>query len=166
MLRIPNQNRSTLAQPAKRALDNPTASFAAFIALQCQLLFADPSNVRRMTMRHRRRTTGRIVVSLVKAEMLRALRRRRRTLDYNRLNRLLQQLAVLNIGPGDDNAERTAGGLDDYAAFRARFAAIRGIWADLIPPKRALPIAPSALCHSQFTPPSSSQFSMSTAQMR
>src|SRR5271165_2495237 len=98
--------------------------------------------------------------------MLRRFLRRLRPLDHDRLDRLFQQLRIVNVGAGDHNPHRPAVGLADYATFCAWFAAIRGVWADEIPPKRALPIAPSALCHSQLTPPSSSQFSIKRAQIR
>ena len=78
----------------------------------------------------------------------------------------LQQLGVVNVGPVDHRAQGAAVFLDDHAAFRARLATIRGIWADFIPPKRALARAPSADCQSQLRPPSSSHSLTNAAQMR
>jgi hypothetical protein len=53
--------------------------------------------------------------------------------------------------------QRTTGGLDQQAALYPGFASVGGIGSDVISPKRALPIAASAACHSQWTPPSSAQ---------
>jgi hypothetical protein len=79
---------------------------------------------------------------------------------------LLEQLGVVDVDGHHDHAQRTAVGLDDHTAFGALFRAIRGVGTDMVPPKRALPIAPSALCQRQSTPPNSSQFSTSVAQIR
>ena len=72
-----------------------------------------------------------------------------------------QQLGVMHIGAGDHHRQRPARRLDQQAALHPALAAIGGIAAEEVPPSRALPIAPSAACHSQSTPPNSSQRSTS-----
>ena len=52
--------------------------------------------------------------------------------------------------------------LYQQASLAARLAPVRGIGANCVPPRRALPRAQSAACHSQSTPPSSSHSSTMT----
>ena len=46
------------------------------------------------------------------------------------------------------------------------FPLVGGVPPNGIPPKRALPIAPSADCHSQSTPPNSSQWDWTRSHIR
>src|SRR5215213_2508286 len=82
------------------------------------------------------------------------------------IERGLQQLEVGHVRSGYHHRKRTAIGLDQQGAFEPVFGSVGGIGAYEIPPKRALPMAPSAACHSKSTPPSSSHSSMSFSQMR
>lgn len=120
-----------------------------FTALLIQFFFADTADVRVVTLLLGYPVAGGIVVSLVQAQMLGRLGRGLGTINHDRVDRFLQQLVVIHIGPGDNHTQRPAIGLDDQATFGAGFAPIRGIRADMIPPKRALLMAPSALCHVQ-----------------
>ena len=72
----------------------------------------------------------------------------------------------MHVGPSQCHPQWTSISLNDQAAFGAVLPAIRRVRSDKVPPKRALPIAPSALCQAQSTPPRSSQFSINTAQIR
>ena len=71
------------------------------------------------------------------------------------LDGLRQQLQVRDTRPGHHDAHRPAVGLDHHAAFRAWFAAICRVSADVIPPNRAFCRAPSTACQVQSTPPRS-----------
>ena len=127
---------------------------------------ADPPNMRPVILLRHSCSAGGIVVAFIQAQVLRILFRWMGPLDDDRRDGLLQQLGVMDVCAGHHHPQRAAVGLDDHTALGAIFPAIRGVGADLVPPKRALPIAPSALCHRQSTPPSSSQFSTSVAQRR
>ena len=107
------------------------------------------------------------VVTLVQAQVLGRSFSWLRSLDHHGVERCGQELVVAHgVRPGDHHGERSSVGLDDETALRTFFGPIGGVGADEVPPKRALPIAPSAACHSQSTPPSSSQPSISAAQIR
>jgi len=110
------------------------------------------------------RTAAGVVITLVETEILRRLRRRFRSIHDNGIERFREQLGVMHIRARDDDGQRTAVGLDEEAALHPVFRTICGVRTDIIPPKRALLIAPSADCHFQFTPRSSSHCSTSTAQ--
>src|SRR5262249_27300458 len=68
----------------------------------------------------------------------------------------LEQLGVVHVGAVDLDSERAARALDDQALLRARLGPIGGIGPLFSPPKRALPMQPSAACQRQSTAPSSS----------
>ena len=157
MLVVPNQNRAALAQPPQRSFNNPAAGRMSPAAAAVQLLLADPTNMRRVSTTHRRRMTGGVVIPLVQTQVLLLARRRPGFRYHDGLQCALQQFRVMNIGPGDHDAQRTAVGVDYHASLHPVFASIRRVLAHVIPPKRALPMAASADCHRQSTPPSSSQ---------
>ncbi len=64
------------------------------------------------------------------------------------------------------HGERSPVGLHQDAALHALLCPIGGVGVRKVPPKRALPIAPSAACHSHSTPPNSSHSSTRAAQIR
>lgn len=111
----------------------------------------------------RRAPSGGIVVARIEAEVLRLILRRFRTFHDDRFDGFFQQLRVMNIRTFDRDPQCSTFLIANYAAFGTVFRPIGGIWADFIPPKRALAMAPSALCHSQPTPPASSHSSIKTA---
>jgi len=133
----------------------------ALLASLVELLFADAADVRHIAGRRGRGVSGRVVVGLVQAEVLLDLEPIG-TLDDDRLDRPGEQLGVVDVGACQLEPERTARPLDDQALLAARFASISGIRPLFPPPKRALPIHPSAACHDQSTPPSSSHSLSST----
>lgn len=163
---VANEDAPALAQPGQRALDHPTPSRMTLSTAGIEFLLTDARDVRCVLVIGRRLTPGGIVVSLVEAQVLRRVGCRLGTLDHDRVERLRQQLRVVDVRRGDDYRERAAVRLDQEAALRAVLGPIRGVRADMIPPKRALPMAPSAACQSQFTPASSSHSFTSVAQMR
>ena len=104
---------------------------------------------------------SRIVIGFVQAQMLRFPISRLRRFHNN--GSRLKELCIVNVGPSRHDAQRAALPFDQQACFDPRLCSVRR--ADLFPPKRALPIAQSAACHSQSTPPNSWQRSMSTAHI-
>jgi len=110
-------------------------------------------------------STGGIVVAGVKAQVLRLLLGGLWTLDYDRLDGRRQQFRIMHVRTVDRHAQRAAVFVADQAAFGTIFRSIRGVRADFIPPKRALAMAPSALCHSQPTPSASPHSSTRTAMI-
>lgn len=153
---VTHKNRAALRQPAESALHNPAPRLVLSRTVTHGLFFADSTNVRRVLVARGCFTPRRIVIAFVETQILWSFRRGLRTIHDDGLDRRSQQLRVVHVGAVDRRAQRTAILFDDQAAFRAWLAAIRWISADLVPPKRALAMAPSADCHSQLTPPSSS----------
>ena len=78
-----------------------------------------------------------------------------RPVNYDRIYCPLKHFGVVYIGSCYDRGYRAAVCLNEYAAFYAFFGPVRGVWADAVPPKRALLIAVSAACHWKSMPPSS-----------
>lgn len=166
VLVVANENRAALGKPTQGALDDPTARLVFVLATRDGLFLANLTNVRRVPVFRRGLSPRRVVVSLIETKVLGFLLCRFRTFHDDGFDGGLQQLGVVDVRTVDYRAERTAILLDDYAALRPRFAAIRGISARFFPPKRALASAPSADCHSQLRPPSSSHSRTNSAQMR
>lgn len=131
-----------------------------------ELLFADATNVRCVPVIGGRLTAAGVVVSLIETQVLGRLRRRLGTIGYDRIECSAQQLRVIYVGTSHDDGQWAAIGFHQYAALHPVFRTVCRVRTDMVPPKRALLIAPSADCHSQFTPPSSSHSSVSAAHMR
>lgn len=105
-----------------------------------------------------------VIIARIKAQVLwRFLRIG--ALDDDGFNRGFQEFRVMHIRAIDGDTERTSLFVANQTALRAIFRAIRRIGADFIPPKRALVMAPSALCQSQPTPPASSHSAISKAKI-
>ena len=100
--------------------------------------------------------TRRVIVPFVETQVL-FLLIRFGPVDHNRFDRCLQELRIMNVGPGNDNTQGTTIALNDQAALGTVLRTIRRVFPDFVPPKRALPMAASALCHCQSTSLSSSQ---------
>src|SRR5206468_7805716 len=71
----------------------------------------------------------------------------------------------MHVRAVDGDAQRTTLFVDDQAAFGAVFSTVGGVSPNFVPPKRALAMAPSALCQSQWTPPSSSHSAIKAAMI-
>src|SRR6267142_677261 len=149
MLVVTHQDGSALRQPAERALHHPAARLVTGRAWAWLFQLAHSLNVWRVLVLGNHFFAVRVVVCFVQAKMLRVLLGRLRPIHYDGLDGFLQQLVVVDIRTVNDDAERTTLLVDDQATFDTVFPAIRGVAADCAPPKRALPIEPSALCHSQ-----------------
>lgn len=107
----------------------------------------------------------RVIIPFIQTQML-FLARCGPGLGHNDgLRGAFQQFGIMHVRSIDHHAQRTAVGFDHHTAFYAVFAAIRWVLAHLIPPKRALLIAASALCHCQSTPPSLSHARVSFFQI-
>src|SRR5215212_4906828 len=89
-----------------------------------------------------------------------------RPLEHHGVEGRGKELIVAYVRPGHHHRKRTAVGLDQKGAFHPVLAPVGRVGAYEIPPKRVLPIAPSAACHSKFTPPNSSHSSMSLSQIK
>lgn len=110
--------------------------------------------------------SGRIITALIQTQMLRFPPCRLRTLNHHRVQRGVQQFCIVPVGATHNNSERATRRFDQEAALHSFLATVGWIGTNLIPPKRAFPIAVSAACHSQSTPASFSHSLTRTAQMR
>src|SRR5215207_756091 len=106
------------------------------------------------------------VVAFVEAQVLGRTLGRSRAFDHDGVERGFEQLEVGYVRSGYHHRKRSSVGFDQKGTLHPVFASVGGIGAYEVPPKRALPIAPSAACHSKSTPPRSSHSSMSLSQMR
>src|SRR5262245_39874307 len=132
------------------------------LAAAVQFLFTDAPDVRDVPAGLGRGPAAGVVVGLVQAEVLPVLERVG-ALDHDRLDRGRQQLGVVPVGAFDREPERAAASLDDQALLRAGLASVGRVGALFSPPKRALPMQPSAACQRQSTAPNSSHSLSSVA---
>jgi hypothetical protein len=167
MFVVAHQDGSAFRQPREGPLHHPAPWFVPPLARTGRrLLFADGADVSGIARGGDRLASGGIIVGLVQAQVLRLLRRRLRPLHHDGRDGGTQQLGIVTIGPVDDQSERPALLIDQQTAFGALFATIGGVFAHLFPPpKRALPKAPSALCHFQETAPRSAHCATKRAQI-
>src|SRR3954470_2466152 len=166
LLLVAHQDGSTLREPAQRSLHYPPSRRTPLLALSVQFLLADPTNVGNVVLLVHHLPDRFTVVALVQTQVLGRFFASIGPLHYHRFKRSFQQLVIPHVRPGEHHCKRPSVGLDQDAPFYPVLAPIGGIRADKIPPKRALPIAPSAACHSHSTPPSSSHSSIRAAQIR
>src|SRR5215211_152320 len=166
LLLVAHQNSPALRKPAQRTLHHPPASRVAFDARLVELLLSNASDVGYVASLLHKLPARTIVVAFIQAQVLRSLLGGSRAIDHDGIERRLQQLEIRHIGSGHNHRERAAIGFHKERSLDAHFGSVSGIGAYEIPPKRALPIAPSAACHSKSTPPISSHSSMSFSQMR
>lgn len=149
-----------------RALHHPSAGRVLLAFLFVEFFLADLFAVRFVSEDPRRGVGGRAAVALVHAQVLLEFADRIGRLNNNGLKRVLQDDRIVSVGAGDEHRDRTTVGFGQNTAFCSVFRTIGGIRPDIVPPKRALPIAPSMLCQDQSTPPSSAQALTSNPQMR
>lgn len=110
--------------------------------------------------------SGRIVVALIQTQILGILRRGLGPLRHHRIQRRIQQLGSVAIGPIHHRGQGSTVPFHQQTGLDAVLAPIGGIGANGVPPDRDLRKKPSAACHAQSTPPSSSQWCWTTPQMR
>src|SRR5215210_5119972 len=166
LLLVAYQDGAALRQPAQRALHYPSSSWITLLSLRVLLLFSDVSDMRLVIVALHHFPSGLFIVALIQAQMLRSLLGGLGTLHHHGVERGFEQLEVRYVRSGYHRRQRSSVGLHEKGALHPILPPISGIGAYLVPPKRALPIAPSAACHSKSTPPSSSQCSMRDSQMR
>src|SRR3712207_5001789 len=167
LLLVAHQNRPAFRQPAQRPLHYPASRRIALLSGLIELLLADLTDVRDVApllddLPHRC-----FVVAFVQTQML--IRRSvsgSGALDHEGIERVLQELEVGHVRSGYHHRKRTAICLEQKGAFDPILGSVGGIRSYEIPPKRALPIAPSAACHAKSTQPSSSRSSISFSQIR
>src|SRR3954451_17473209 len=167
LLLVAHQDRSALREPAQCPLHHPPPRRVALLAcVLVEPLLADPADVRHVVPIPHHLPRGLVVVAFVQTQVLRSFFGGLRTLDHDCVKRGGQQLVVAHVRPGNHYSQRSSVGLDQQGAFHPILAPVGGIGAREVPPNRALPIAPSAACHSQLNPPSSSHSSTDAAQIR
>lgn len=118
-----------------------------------QFFFTDPADVGDVPAVRRSIVTGRIIIAFIQTQVLFPAWRGPGPGHHDGLQRAFQQLGIMHIGTRDHDAQRTTIRFHHQAPLHPVFAAICWVLAHLIPPKRALPMAPSADCHRQSTPP-------------
>jgi hypothetical protein len=107
-----------------------------------------------------------MIVALIQTGMLRRLGRGLWPLDDDGRERLRAQCGVVHVGSGRGDPQGTAIGFHDEAALHPFFPRSVGLRPTRSPPMRALPMAASAACHCQSTPPNASQACTRVAQIR
>src|SRR3954464_9194008 len=152
LLIVAYQDGAALRQPAQRALRYPSSSWITLLCLQVLLLFSDASDMRLVVVALHHFPSGLFIVALVQAQMLRSLLGGFGTLHHDSIERGFEQLEVGHVRSGYHHRQRPSVGLDEKGALHTILPSIGGIWAYEAPPKRALPLAPSATCHSRSPP--------------
>src|SRR5215204_1384897 len=162
LLVVAHQDGPVLREPAQSSLHHPSPRRIAFLARIIFLLLADTPDVRDVAMTLDHFLSRLLIVTLLQAQVLRRLLGGFGALDDDGgIERRLQEFELWHVGCGYHHRKRATGGLYQKGAFDAyAFGSIGGIGAYEVPPKRALPIAPSAACHSKSTPPNSSHSSI------
>ena len=107
--------------------------------------------------RVRRQPHGlRIVIPFVQTQVLGFLLGGLWSFDHNGVQGRLQQLGIVHVCSRNHNAQGAALSIHKETALGTSLATVRRVGPNQVPPKRALPMAPSAACHSQSTPSNSS----------
>src|SRR5215208_226233 len=167
LLLVAHQNGAAFREPAQCALHHPSPRRVTLLPGAIFLLLADAPYVGGVAAGlHCLLDLRSLVVALVQAQMLGRPLRGLGALDHHGVERGFEQLEVRYVRPSHYDSQRPSPGLHQQGALHPVFASIGGIGAYEVPPKRALPLDPSAACHSKSTPPSSSHSSMSLSQMR
>ena len=76
------------------------------------------------------------------------------------------QLGIVHVCSRNHNAQGAALSIHKETALGTSLATVRRVGPNQVPPKRALPMAPSAACHSQSTPSNSSHPSTRAPHIR
>ena len=130
-----------------------------------KLFLTNTANMRHILMSQCRTPAGRIVIALVQTQMLGRIFCYLGPLDYNCLDRCFEQFGIMHIRRCHNCRKRAAVCFDEDTAFYAVFCPVRGVWPDMVPPKRALLMAVSADCQRKSTPPSSSHSAIRAAHI-
>jgi hypothetical protein len=130
MLLVAAQQRPALRQPGQRPLHHPAAGLAAPGAALGPPVRTDRPDVVDVPVRVDHLMPGGRIVPLVQAQVLLDLFGVG-PLDHDRLDGRLQELRVVDVGPGDHDPQRPAVALDQQALLGAVLAAIRRVRAPL-----------------------------------
>lgn len=106
-----DEDRAVAVQPGVGRLDDPASCTPAGGANLLGDLLAARADVRRQLVVADQLTDLSVVVGLVQADALRRLGRRLRALDWNRVQRPLQQLVIVAVGALVIEPDRDAGTL-------------------------------------------------------
>jgi len=112
LLVVTNQNGPAPIQPAQRSLDDPAPRWLCLPLSFVQLLLADSAHVRDVLAVYRSSMTRRVIVPFVETQVLFFLIRFG-PVDHNRFDRCLQELGIMNVGPGNDNTQGATIALND-----------------------------------------------------
>ena len=139
--------------PAVGSLDDPAAGTTAHAANECRL--APSTNMRLDTSSSNCSFGILVVVSLVQTDVARAAWTSWRS-NRNRVERFANHPLVMDVGPGQRDANRNATPIGQYVAFGAELAPIGGIRSGEGPPFGAFTEALSSEHQFQSMPRSSS----------
>ncbi len=148
---LPNVSRGSVSLPAHRSFPPQSCVYA-----EC----------RRVAVCLCSLMTRWVVIPFVQAQVLRLLLGGRWPRHHYGIKCCIKQLGVVTIRSCYDHRERSTPLFHQQAPLYSILPSVCGVATHRVPPKRALPIAASAACHSQLTPPSSSHSSTKVAQRR
>ena len=152
-LRLPaDSQRAEVVVPAVGALDHPATRPAA---LAFAWLLAAPSKVRLDAARTNSSLSVVIVVTLVETKVLRSTGPARRGDDHG-IERLADHPLVVDVRPGQGDAEYDAAPVGDDMAFRSELSTIGRIGPRELPPLGAFTEALSSEAQAHSMPRSSS----------
>ena len=130
---VTNLQSAEQVVPAIAALHDPTASLESRILLPLALLLATRLDVGDVPASRGRVTQLRVVISLVVAQMLLNLLRRRPR-DHQGVQGGAEHLHIVAVGARKRDRQRNAVGVREHVPLGAQFAAIRRVFSGLIPP--------------------------------
>ena len=162
LLVIAHQDRPALGQPTQGAFYHPPAGGEGFLTPLVQLLLPNSPDMWTVPGRRQRfHDRWDCPYPLSRHRFWTPSGGR----DYDVLQGRPQEFRIMDVGSGHRHAQGSACCVDQDALLAPSFAPVGGVASNRAPPKRALPMEQSADCHSQSTPPSSSQPSTRAAQM-
>ncbi len=103
-----------------------------------QLFFTNAAHMPSIVMLLYRRCAGWVVIAFIQTQVLRLRLGHFGSIYNDGFNRFVQQFRIMDIGPCDDNRQRTTQPIGQNALFRAVFASIRWIGANFIPSQTSL----------------------------
>jgi hypothetical protein len=151
-LRPADEDPAVTVEPGVGRFDDPASSSPPRDVELVGDLLAASADVRRELVFDGEVVALGVVVGLVEAEALWRLRGRLRSLDWDRVERRLQELVVVAVGTVVCQPDRDPAALAENRTFRPFFALSVGFGPVLGPPSGALVIAPSAASHDQSIP--------------
>lgn len=151
-----DEDAAVAVQPGVGGLDDPPPGSPPRSADLLGDLLAAGTDVRREVIAGNQAAGLGVVIGPVQTDTLRRLGRRLGTLDWDRVQRALQQLVIVAVRTLVVEPDRDARALREDRAFRPFLARSVGFAPVLGPPRGALVIAPSAASHAQSMPTVSS----------